>query len=72
MHEHQASAGARPQAIHPGDTVMIPPNTMHCRAAAPDRLFNHLALSENGEQGQGTTWAERVSDSKYKMEPATA
>jgi hypothetical protein len=45
---------------------------MHWHGAAPDRLFNHLALSENGEHGQGTTWAERVSDSKYKMEPATA
>jgi hypothetical protein len=27
-------------------------------------------MSENGEQGQGTTWAEHVSDSDYKMDPA--
>jgi quercetin dioxygenase-like cupin family protein len=73
MHEHQASAGERPQAIHPGDTVMIAPNTMRWHGAAPDRLSSHLAMSENGEQGQGTTWAaEHVSDSKNKMEPATA
>src|SRR5205807_3474794 len=64
--------GSRPQAIYPGDTVMIPPDTMHWHGAAPDRLFSHLAMSENGEQGQGTTWAEHVSDSDYKMEPATA
>ena len=64
--------GSRPQAIYPGDTVMIPPDTMHWHGAAPDRLFAHLAMSENGEQGQGTTWAEHVSDSDYKMEPATA
>jgi quercetin dioxygenase-like cupin family protein len=34
--------GSRPQAIYPGDTVMIPPNTMHWHGAAPDRLFSHL------------------------------
>jgi hypothetical protein len=58
---------------------MIPPNTIgagrragHWHGAAPDRLFSHLAMSENGEQGQGTTWAEHVSDSDCKMEPATA
>jgi hypothetical protein len=27
-------------------------------------------MSETGEQGQGTTWAEHVSDSDYRMEPA--
>ena len=59
--------GSRPQAIYPGDTVMIPPDTMHWHGAAPDRLFAHLAMSENGEQGQGTSWAEQVSDSDYKF-----
>jgi quercetin dioxygenase-like cupin family protein len=34
--------GSRPQPIYPGDTVMIPPNTMHWHGAAPDRLFSHL------------------------------
>jgi hypothetical protein len=48
------------------------PAQYDAHGAAPDRLFSHLAMSENGEQGQGTTWAEHVSDSKYKMEPATA
>jgi len=31
--------GSRRQAIYPGDTVMIPPDTMHWHGAAPDRLF---------------------------------
>jgi quercetin dioxygenase-like cupin family protein len=62
--------GSRPQAIYPGDTVMIPPNTMHWHGAAPDRLFAHLAMSETGEQGQGTDWAEHVSDAEYTMQPA--
>jgi hypothetical protein len=69
---HLIGKGARLQVIYHGDTVMIPPNTMHWHGAAPDRLFSYLAMSENGEQGQGTTWAEHVSDSKYKMGPATA
>jgi hypothetical protein len=29
-------------------------------------------MSETGEQGQGTAWAEHVSDSEYKMEPSSA
>jgi quercetin dioxygenase-like cupin family protein len=43
---------------------------MHWHGAAPDRLFAHLALSEAGEQGQGTAWGEHVSDAEYKA-PAT-
>ena len=62
--------GSRRQAIHPGDTVMIPPNTMHWHGAAPDRLFSHLAMSETGERGEGTSWSEQVSDSEYRIEPA--
>src|SRR5881296_1442716 len=57
--------GSRPQAIYPGDTVVIPPNTMHWHGAAPDRLFAHLAMSEAGEKGEGTAWGEHVSDSEY-------
>jgi quercetin dioxygenase-like cupin family protein len=58
--------GEAPRAIGPGDTVMIPPDTMHWHGAAPDRLFSHLAMSESGEQGQGTSWGEHVSDAEYK------
>ncbi len=62
--------GEAPQVLHPGDTVHIPPNTMHWHGAAPDRLFAHLAMSESGEQGQGTAWGEHVSDAEYGA-PAT-
>jgi quercetin dioxygenase-like cupin family protein len=47
---------------------MIPPNAMHWRGAAPDRLFAHLAMSENSDTGAGTAWAEHVSDAEY-MQP---
>ncbi len=45
--------------------LLIPPDTMHWHGAAPDRLFSHLALSEAGEQGQGTAWGTHVSDAEY-------
>jgi hypothetical protein len=57
--------GEKPQVLNPGDTVNIPPDTMHWHGASPDRLFSHLALSEAGEQGQGTAWGTRVSDAEY-------
>jgi quercetin dioxygenase-like cupin family protein len=48
--------------LNPGDTVNIPPDTMHWHGASPDRLFAHLALSEAGAQGQGAAWGAHVSD----------
>jgi quercetin dioxygenase-like cupin family protein len=63
--------GEKPQVLNPGDIVNIPPDTMHWHGASPDRLFAHLALSEAGEQGQGTAWGEHVSDAEYSQ-PATS
>jgi quercetin dioxygenase-like cupin family protein len=57
--------GEEPQVLRPGDTVNIPPDTMHWHGAAPDRLFSHLALSEAGEQGQSTAWGKHVADEEY-------
>ena len=62
--------GEAPQVLNPGDTVNIPPNTMHWHGASPDRLFAHLALSEAGEKGEGTAWGKHVSDDEYTR-PAT-
>src|SRR5215216_6943904 len=44
--------GEQVQEIRAGDTVIIPPNVRHWHGAAPDKLFSHLAMSENGEGGQ--------------------
>ena len=57
--------GEKPQVLNPGDVVNIPPDTLHWHGASPDRLFAHLALSEAGEQGQGTAWGTHVSDGEY-------
>ena len=40
-------------------------NTLHWHGASPDRPFSHLALSEAGEQGQGASWGEQVTDAEY-------
>lgn len=63
--------GEKPQVLNPGDVVNIPPDTQHWHGASPDRLFAHLALSEAGEQGQGTAWGTHVSDAEY-AEPASS
>jgi quercetin dioxygenase-like cupin family protein len=62
--------GQPPQILNPGDTGIIPPNTWHWHGAAPDRLFAHLAMSESGDDGQGTAWFEHVSDADYAAKPA--
>ncbi len=61
--------GERVQALHPGDTVLIPPGVKHWHGAAPDRLFAHLAMSENGPNGEGTAWLEAVSEADYAAKP---
>jgi len=58
------------QELHPGDTVIIPPDTRHWHGAAPDRLFSHLAMSELNDKGEGTAWFEHVSDADYGKPPA--
>jgi len=57
--------GEKPQALNPGDTVLIPPGANHWHGAAPDRLFAHLAMSENGDDGSGTAWGRHVTDAEY-------
>src|SRR5690348_18322987 len=52
----------KPQVLNPGDTVVIPPDVLHWHGAAPDRLFAHMATSENSDSGAGTAWGEQVSD----------
>ena len=51
--------------IHPGDTVVIPPNSRHWHGASPDQMMCHLAMSETDETGASTYWQEAVSDNDY-------
>ncbi|MDE2005188.1 MAG: cupin domain-containing protein [Rhodospirillales bacterium] len=63
-------AGHPVHALHPGDTVVIPPDTRHWHGAAPDRVFAHIAMSEQTEDGGGTQWFEHVTDTEYSAHPA--
>ena len=62
--------GQQVQEIRAGDTVIIPPNTRHWHGAAPDKLFSHLAMSEQTDKGEGTAWFEKVSDKDYNAATA--
>ena len=46
-------------------TKIAPPDVKHWHGVAPDRLFIHLAISENASDGSGTVWMERVTDADY-------
>jgi quercetin dioxygenase-like cupin family protein len=58
------------QAIMPGDTVVIPPNSRHWHGAAPDTMMVHLAMTETNDKGEATSWLEPVSDGDYSKAPA--
>ena len=62
--------GGPVQALFAGDTVVIPPDTRHWHGAAPDRIFAHVAMSENNDAGGSTQWFEHVSDADYARPPA--
>ena len=64
--------GEQVQELHPGNTALIPPDARHWHGAAPDRIFVHLAMSECGDKGEGTTWFEQVSDDDYGKSPEPA
>ncbi|MCO6414604.1 cupin domain-containing protein [Siccirubricoccus sp. KC 17139] len=61
--------GEQVQALYPGDTVVIPPGVRHWHGAAPDRVFSHLAMSEDGPNGESTAWFEPVSEADYTATP---
>ncbi len=63
-------AGGPVRALFPGDTVAIPPDVRHWHGAAPDRIFAHVAMSEQTAAGGSTQWFEHVSDADYGVAPA--
>ena len=57
--------GEKSVMLGPGGLLQIPPDVVHWHGAAPDRLFAHLAMSENSDSGAGTAWGEHVTDAEY-------
>jgi quercetin dioxygenase-like cupin family protein len=62
--------GQQVQEIRAGVAVIMPPNTRHWHGAALDKLFSHLAMPEQTDQGEGTAWFEQVSDKDHHATPA--
>lgn len=56
--------GKKPQKLHPGDVVNIPPEVKHWHGAASNSWFQHLAVEVPGENSRNE-WCEPVSDEEY-------
>lgn len=56
--------GKKPQKLHPGDVVNIPPEVKHWHGAAANSWFQHLAVEVPGENSRNE-WCEPVSDEEY-------
>jgi quercetin dioxygenase-like cupin family protein len=52
--------------LHPGDTVVCPPEEEHWHGATSSRFMRHLALLVGQVEGDGTTWLEAVTDAEYE------
>ena len=48
-----------------GDTVWTPPGEEHWHGGTADNFMCHIAMLEGGEDGDGTTWLEPVTDEDY-------
>jgi quercetin dioxygenase-like cupin family protein len=57
-------AGRTPQAIHPGDTVWIPPGVRHWHGATANSAMSHIAIVELLD-GNSVEWQEQVSEEDY-------
>lgn len=57
--------GKEPQELQAGDIVHISANIKHWHGAAPDSVFQHLAIEVEGENCS-TEWCEPVSDYEYE------
>lgn len=52
--------------VRAGDTLWTPPGEEHWHGGTTDNLMCHLALSEGGDDGDGTSWLEPVTDAQYE------
>lgn len=55
----------KPQAIHAGDTIWIPPHEEHWHGAAPETGMTHIAIQEERD-GSAADWLEHVTDDDYQ------
>lgn len=50
--------------VRAGETVLIPPDTVHWHGATSDTWFAHLAVTPNARENK-VTWLEPVTDADY-------
>jgi quercetin dioxygenase-like cupin family protein len=48
-----------------GDTVWTPPGQEHWHGGTADTFMCHVAMLENPETGDATTWLDPVTDEQY-------
>jgi quercetin dioxygenase-like cupin family protein len=61
--------GGPVEVIRPGDRVFFEPGEDHWHGATANRFMTHLAMLETGEDGNGATWGEHVTDQEYAAGP---
>tara|TARA_B110000914_G_scaffold209328_1_gene207566 strand:- start:33 stop:431 length:399 start_codon:yes stop_codon:yes gene_type:complete len=56
----------KPQLMHIGDTIWIPPNEEHWHGATEENSMTHIAIQEalNGEVAK---WLELVNEKEYQV-----
>ena len=54
-------------ALHPGDTLLIPPGERHWHGAAPDRIFVHLSMQQADENDAQADWSDPVGNNDYVL-----
>jgi quercetin dioxygenase-like cupin family protein len=51
--------------LRPGETVWTPPGEEHWHGGTFGRLMCHLAMLQEPEEGEATTWLEPVAGEQY-------
>ena len=56
----------KPQLMHIGDTIWIPPNEEHWHGATAENAMTHIAIQE-ALNGEVANWLNLVSDQEYQL-----
>ncbi len=56
------------ETIRPGDRVFFEPGEDHWHGAAPDRFMTHIAIQQQGENGDVVSWGNHVGDGEYRKQ----
>ena len=57
--------GGPVEVIRPGDRVFFEPGENHWHGAAPKRFMAHVAMQQQGDDGEVVSWGRHVTDEEY-------